>query len=317
MATSGTYTHGRNRDQIIRRALRIVGAFEAGETPDSDSVNEAAEALNAMVKHWQADGIHIWTTIEATLFLQADQARYEVGTSSSDHAMESFTETTLSVAAANGASTITVTSASGISNGYYIGVQVDDGSIHWTTVNGAPAGTTVTLTAALDDSAASGASVFVYSAKLVRPLQILSARSYNFIDDIETPLELMDRLEYQELPNKSSEGEVSGVFYDRRGGANSTGLFYVWPVPNTVEGAIKLTVARPIQDFSAAGNDPDLPQEWIRAIEWGLADELAEEYDVPEPKRSRIEKRAAAFLAAVNWWERELTEVRFVPDTRD
>lgn len=316
MATSGTATYTRNRDEIIGRALRICGAFQAGETPDAESVNDAADALNAMVKHWQASGIQIWRTTEATLFLQSGQARYEIGTTATDHAMESFTQTSLTADAASGASTITVDSASGIATTYNIGIQVDDGTIHWTTVNGAPVGSVVTLTAALDDSASSGSAVFIYQTKLVRPLKIISARRYNFIDDIETPLEEFDRVEYQELPQKTSTGSVTGFYYDRRGGANSTGLFYAWQVPVAVEEAIKMTVARPIQDFSAAADNPDLPQECIRALEWGLADEIADEYDVPEPKRTRIERRAAKYLADVSWWETELTAIEFVPASR-
>lgn len=316
MATSGTSVLTRNRDQIIGRALRIVGAFESGETPDAESVNDAASALNSMIKHWQADGVEIWTTQETILFLQNGQSQYTLSSSSTDHATASFTQTTLSADAADGASTISVTSATGIATTYYIGVQLDDGTLHWTTVNGAPSGTTVTLTAVLTDSASSGNLVVVYQTKLVRPLKVLSARRYNFASQIETPLQIFDRIEYAEMPNKAADSSVNALYYDRRGGANTSGLVHAWPTPSSVDDAVKMTVARPIEIFSTAGNDADLPEEWIRAIEWGLADEIADEYDVIEPKRSRIEKRAAAFFASVTWWERELTEVQFVPDMR-
>ncbi len=312
MSTSGTYSHSRNRDQLLTRALRLAGAIEAGETPGSQIITDAAEALNAMVKHWQATGVHIWRTSEATLFLQSDQIRYELATTSTDHAAEIITETTLSADAADGASTISVTSATGIATTYNIGVQVDDGTIHWTTVNGAPSGTTVTLTTALDDSATSGAVVLVYQTRLVRPLKILGARLYNFISGIETPIEEYDREEYQNLPNKTSDGQVNGFFYDRRGGANSTGYFYIWQPSNAIEDAIRMTVARPIQDFSTAADDADLPQEWIEAIVWNLAANLAVEYDAPDGKLSRLERRAAQYLSEVNWWERELTDVQLV-----
>jgi hypothetical protein len=42
----------------------------------------------------------------------------------------------------------------GVATTYNIGVQLDDGTFQWTTVNGAPSGFTVTLTAVLTDSAA-------------------------------------------------------------------------------------------------------------------------------------------------------------------
>ncbi len=49
MATSGTYTSSRNRDQIILRAMRIIGAIEAGETNvNSNEMTDFAEALNAI-----------------------------------------------------------------------------------------------------------------------------------------------------------------------------------------------------------------------------------------------------------------------------
>jgi hypothetical protein len=314
MATSGTSVYERTRDELIGRALRIVGAFEAGETPDAASVNDAGTALNSLIKHWQGNGINIWSTQEAIVFLQIGQRQYTLSSTSTDHATASYVDTTLSADVATGASTITVESVTGIATTYHIGVQLDDGTLQWTTVNGAPVGTTVTLTAVLTDSASAGNLVVCYQTKLVRPLRIISARRYNFASGIETPLDVMDRIEYEELPNKGSESTVNGLYYDRRGGANSSGLLKTWPTPMTVDEALKVTVARPIEIFSTAGNNPDLPEEWMRTIEWGLADEIADEYDVPEPKRSRIEKRAASFLNDVTWWERELTEVQFAPD---
>lgn len=314
MSTSGTATFARNRDQLIKSALRKIGAFEAGETPDAESVNDASDALNTMLKHWQGQGVQIYKTVEAILFPQVAQTRYSIGVTSTDHATESWVETELTVAAANGAATVTVDSVTGIATTYKIGVELDDGTMHWTTVNGAPAGQVVTLTAVLTDDAAIGNRVIAYQTSLVRPLKILSARSYNFDSAIDTPVEEMDRIEYQEMPNKTASGSVNGYYYDRR--TNSLGYLYLWPAPDTIDNAIKMTVAKPIEDFSAAGNDADLPQEWIRAIEWGLADEIAEEYDVPEPKRSRIASRAAQYLNEANWWERELLTIEFVPDIR-
>ncbi|MDO8969906.1 MAG: hypothetical protein Q7U74_04400, partial [Saprospiraceae bacterium] len=59
------------------------------------------------------------------------------------------TSTTLSANASGGDVTITVASITGIASGDIIGVKLNTGLYHFTTVNGAPAGSTVTLTAAL------------------------------------------------------------------------------------------------------------------------------------------------------------------------
>jgi hypothetical protein len=62
------------------------------------------------------------------------------------------TETTLSVNGSGGDTTITVASSTGIASGDIIGVKLNTGLYHFTTVNGAPSGSIVTLTAALPGS---------------------------------------------------------------------------------------------------------------------------------------------------------------------
>lgn len=316
MATSGSYTLTQTRSQIIQAAARKVGAIESGETMSADMTSDFAGALNAMLKYWQAIGVEIWTTAEGILFLQTDQTQYTLSSSSSDHATESYVQTTLSADVANGASTITVASITGISSGDYIGVQQDDGALDWTTVNGAPSGSSITLTAAMGDSASSGNLVVAYTTKLVRPLRLISARRYNFDSAIDTPLRIYDRMEYRETPNKTVESTPNAVFYDRRGGANSSGLLHVWPEPSTVDEAIKFTFARPIQVFSTSADEPDFPEEWIEPVQYNLALRLADEFDVPVEKYNRLEKRATETLARVTWNETELTDIQFIPEYR-
>jgi hypothetical protein len=67
--------------------------------------------------------------------------------------------TTLSSGASATDTTIDVTSATGVTSGDIIGILLDDGSTQWTTVNGAPSGTTITITDALTGNTASGNSV--------------------------------------------------------------------------------------------------------------------------------------------------------------
>lgn len=317
MSTSGVATFARNRDQLIASALRKISAFESGETPDAAAVSEASDALNVLVKHWQGSGVEIWTTQEAVLFPVAEQTRYTVGTGTTDRVIGPYIQTALTSDAALGASTVVLDSVVDVATTYTIGVMLDDDTIQWTTVNGAPSGSTVTLTATLTGAATAANPVFVAPAStLVRPLKIISARRHNLASGIDVPLSEMDRIEYEEMPNKSAIGAINSFYYDRRGGATRTGLMHLWLSPADASEIIKMTVARPMQDFTVAGDDADLPQEWIRALEWGLADELADEYDVPEPKRTRIERRAAQYLAEANWWERELLTIQFAPDIR-
>jgi hypothetical protein len=61
------------------------------------------------------------------------------------------TETTLTADANATDTSITVASISGFSDGDYIGITMDDGTQHQTTINGAPAGSTINLDDAIPD----------------------------------------------------------------------------------------------------------------------------------------------------------------------
>lgn len=78
MSTSGTTSYSITRDDIIKRALRLVGALAQGETPTINQVNEAATSLNGLVKAWAADGMPLWAITEMTLPLVAGQSVYTV-----------------------------------------------------------------------------------------------------------------------------------------------------------------------------------------------------------------------------------------------
>lgn len=310
MASSGSSDFTVTRDQIIKSAYRKIGAIRATQTPSAQLIIDGAEALNALVKHWQGRGLHVWTVNEATLFPEPNQQQYALSNaSSSDHATESFVSTALSAAASLGATSITVDSITGISNGDNIGIVVDDGTVHWTTVNGVPSGSTVTLTVALDDSAAKGSRVYAYLSKIVRPLKIVDARFEDAATGIDSPvITMISRLDYQRLPNKIQDGAISVAFYDPK---LTAGQLFLWHVPDPFEGFVNFTYYRPIQDFDAAGDNPDLPQEWIQTLIFNLAVIMAPEFDVPAQKFNQIATLAAQYLDDMEDWDREVEAVQF------
>jgi hypothetical protein len=311
MTTSGTSTFTYTRDQIIRAAGRKIGAYAAGEVPDAQTITDFADALNSMVKRWDAKGIHVWTESEGIIFMQPNQVQYALGPGTTDHvampASGSLTQnyyvsTTMTSGAALGATSISVTSTNQISNGDQIGVQLASGSVFWTTVNGAPSGTTVVLTVGLSGAVNAGALVFDYTTPILRPLRVPFARRYNYLSQIDVPLITMSRLDYRNQPNKLANGPTNQYFYDPQ---LNTGQFFVWPVPTSTQDAIKFTWYRPIQDFNTAGNTPDLPQEWIDTLIFNLAVVMAPEYDCPPQRYQMLVTQAAQYLDDVTGWDRE------------
>lgn len=320
--TSGTSSWNINVTGIIRRALRQIGAFATGEVPDAFSFNDALLALNAMVKEWDALGIHLWTESEAILFLQPGQVIYQLGNNlnaqSPDRATQmqppNFTQTTNVNQLSFGQTVVQLTSAANIFAGDNIGITMEsNNSFFWTTVAAPPSGNNVTLSSALPGASAAQSIVVDYTLPVLRPLRVVSARRFNLPSLIETPMILMSRLDYQDLPNKYDTGTPTQFFYNPAGGAVPYGLAYVWPSPVTNQDAVRFTWYRQIQDFDTQNNIADLPQEWINALTWNLALELGPEYDCPADRYQIIEKRAAVSLDRVQGFDREIESVRFGP----
>jgi len=305
MTTSGISSFTYNRDQIIKMAYRKLNVINASETPSAQMVQDASDALNLWVKALGATGLHVWTESEATLFLQTGQVAYILGTGTTDHATDTYTATTLSSAAALNATNIILTATTGFVANNNIGVVGDDGVIIWTTQSGSPSGSNVTLASGLTDSASALNPVYSYTTNINRPLRVAGARRYNFASAIETQMIPLSRIDYRNLPNKTATGVPTQFFYDPRGGANSTGVFYVWPAPSAPSDGIKFTYYRQIQDFSAAANTPDIPQEWGLAMIWNLAKEMGAEFDVSPNRWTLIKEMAAGHLDNVLGWDRE------------
>ena len=73
--------------------------------------------------------------------------------------------TTLTATEPNTETSMAVTSGTGTANGDIIGVMLDSGSIHWTTISSGGGTTTIVLTSGLTGQATSGNRVYVFRWK--------------------------------------------------------------------------------------------------------------------------------------------------------
>lgn len=266
MATSGSYDFSLTGTEIITEALELLGVVGVGNPMSSEDQATCLRTLEMMIKAWQAEGIAMWTTREASLFFSYRGASYSIGPTG-DHCSTAGYKTEVATAAASGVSTITVDSDDDITDGDYIGIELDDGTVQWTTVNGTPSSDVVTLTASLTDTVAINNHVYNYTSKIQRPLEIIEVRRISS-SETDVPLEIISRDEYMRLSDKDSYGAVNQVYYDP---LLTNGKMYVWPTPNDVKEYLKFSCRIPIEDFDSASNDPDFPKEWLMALSWNLA----------------------------------------------
>lgn len=78
MSTSGTTTWSLQRDAIINSALRKLAVLSGGSSPQTYEVTNAAEALNAMIKGFQTDGMPVWA-IKSYTFTVSATSQYLIG----------------------------------------------------------------------------------------------------------------------------------------------------------------------------------------------------------------------------------------------
>ena len=79
MPTSGSTDFSTDRNKLIEGALRIIGVTAQGEVPTATMYTEAADALNMLVKMWQADGMPLWAMKEYSLPIVSGTASYRMG----------------------------------------------------------------------------------------------------------------------------------------------------------------------------------------------------------------------------------------------
>jgi hypothetical protein len=190
----------------------------------------------------------------------------------------------------------------------FIGVKLNDHTIHWTTISTVPDSTSVTIASGLASAAASGKKVYAYTTKAGRPQKIVNAyrRDKNNID---TEIAIIGESEYWQQSNKSSDGPPVEVWYQP---TMTTGTLYVWPVDGGANwDKLVLSAQYLPDDFDTQANNPQFPIEWANTIVWNLAAELASEYGIPEREQKRLWTVAEHKLSELLAYDAENASVEF------
>ena len=309
MATSGSYDFALDRDGLVGEAYRYVGATAIGETPTDDELTDGGRVLNLMLKGWQTRGIALWLNQKVTLFPDYNTEIFSLGSTGGNAcATSDAVKTEIKTAGEEDDSTIEVDSITGMASGDYIGIELDDGTLQWTTINGAPSGNTVTLTTALTDDCAVDNHVYSYTTKIQRPLEIIEARREDATGN-EVPLLQYSRNEYMDLADKSNSGTITQFYYDPQ---LDNGLFHVWPTSGDVQNIIRMTIKKPIMDFDASADNGEFPPEWADAVVLNLAVRISIKMGMPVDSNLKELAETTFFLAST--YDNEKTSTYFQPD---
>lgn len=312
MSTSGTTTFSQARDSLVLDALVDAGIIGVGYVPDSNTTEFAQRTLNLMLKSWTAEGLHLWKIKDFTLFLEKSDNTYLLGPSGDNWTIDTIISTQIKTAATSGATSIDIDSTTGITAGDYIGVEVDDGTMHWTTVDSVTDSDTLVLTTGIDDDSAVDNRVFAYTTKASRPTALHDLR-VKYEDNSERPVNLISRNEYGNFSVKTDIGDPVN-FYFQPTLTNSTLKCYVAPSRGTdrLVGSAEFH----IEDLTTANHDFDCPQEWLLPIRLNLGVLLMPAASAGSTEYKILKSLAQEYKDMVLGWDREQSSSFIEPNTQ-
>lgn len=254
----------------------MAGFKGIGRVLSAEDYNRSRLLLNLIGKQWMgkadfAPGLKVWTRKRAFLFPELAEEQYILGTGG-DHATASYNSSTLSADEAAAQTVLSIIATTGMVNGDNIGIRLNDGTIHWTTIVSFVANTSVTITTQLPSAAASGSTVYWYTNKIMLPLSMISVR-WKDTSGNETVVDPMSLGNYEEgLLKKNNSGTPTRYLYER--GVTTGTLTFDYNINDTTQ-VYLLTFLRPAEDFDASADTPDYPQEWFKPLVGQLAIDVA------------------------------------------
>jgi len=283
MTSSSSWDFSMTAAQVIQSAFEDLGVVVAGGTVQTADSTMALQRLNMIVKQLQGDsdfspGIKIWTRQRITLFLAIGQQTYTVGPAATDSRASTLVgRTTISADEAAAQTVISITSNTDVTsypgttitmtNGDIVGIQLNDGTIQWTTISGTP-GITMTISNALTAASSAGKYVWWFTSRAQRfpEIEFAALRDSNFND---TQLGVYTQVqEYENTVAKFSDSDPTSILVEP---LRLNTRIILNSQPTDVTKQIFLTVLYPAEDYDSSANDIAFPQEYFRLLSWELA----------------------------------------------
>ena len=262
---------------IVSRALKDIGALEAGETPTSDAAQDAFDMLNDLIDQWSNEQMMVFYKTEIVWAVTQNVTQYTIGPGGSIGA--SFTGSI-------SGTTLTIP-ASGLLSGYITLGQTITGTgvTAGTTITGfgTGAGGSVNYAGTYTVSASQTVASTTISAYYQRPLSINSAfvrvsTTSNGVPiyggGLDYPVSVLNLEQYNLIGLKSLNGPwPKAVYYQP---SELLGNVTVWPNPS--QGEMHLFADTVFTRYGTLYDSISLPQGYTMALRWCLAERLCPMY---------------------------------------
>ena len=264
---------------LVTRALKEVGAYASGESPDSDDTNDAFDTLNDLLETWSNSTMMVPYVTEVVFTLTPNTYQYKIGQNGTIGGTftGSIAATTLTVSAIT---------AGNIALGQYLsGAGITAGTQIVKFLTGA--GQTGTYQVSVDYSSAPVGSETI-STFYQRPLRINSA--FVRVATLDYPVAVLNVEQYELIGFKTLNGAWPRALYYQP--SYPTGNITYWPNPSS--GEMHMFCETVLQGFSTLADTVTLPQGYSMAIRWNLAEMLLPSYGKNDPVIVQLIQKNAA-----------------------
>ena len=265
---------------IISRALKDIGALEAGETPTPEAAQDAFDMLNDMIDQWSNEDMMVFYKTEIIFPITPGQTQYTIGPTGNINS--SFTGSI-----SGNILTVTGINSGGINLGQYLsGTGITPGTqiVGFLTGAGNNVNEVGTYTVNLNQTVSSTTITGYYQ----RPLAIDSAfvrinTNSNGIPivngGLDYPVGVLNLEEYEMIGLKTLNGPWPKALYYQP--TEILGNLYVWPNPS--QGEMHVFANQIFATYLTLYDNIALPQGYVNALRWCLAERLMPMYGKASP----------------------------------
>jgi len=279
--TSGTTTFDKtfSIDEIIEESYNRLGQFDMS----GYNLKTARRSLNIMFQEWGNRGLHFWEVANTNITLETNKNEYKIFRATSDGNSDGVTSTlTAAITSTTATAGITIASKDRMPNSGTINVGSEN--ISYTGFNNLElTGVTRGVNGTTAATHADGASITNFVNQATEILEC----SYRNNSNVDSPLEKINRSQYQALSNKTATGQPSQYFVQR---FIDHVLITIYLTPSSTQNGdvINFYYEKRIQDAGAYSNATDVPYRFVPCMVAGLSYYLAMKYAQPRIQELKL-----------------------------
>ena len=279
--TSGTTTFDKtfSIDEIIEESYNRLGQFDMS----GYNLKTARRSLNIMFQEWGNRGLHFWEVANTNITLETNKNEYKIFRATSDGNSDGVTSTlTAAITSTTATTGITIASKDRMPDSGTINVGSEN--ISYTGFNSLElTGVTRGVNGTTAATHADGASITNFVNQATEILEC----SYRNNSNVDSPLEKINRSQYQALSNKTATGQPSQYFVQR---FIDHVLITIYLTPSSTQNGdvINFYYEKRIQDAGAYTNATDVPYRFVPCMVAGLSYYLAMKYAQPRIQELKL-----------------------------